>query len=144
MKNNGWLGHVGVRRISKINKLKLVRNLPNLKLASNDLCDACQKGIFYKTSFKVRNFISTSMYLELLHIDLFGPIKITSVNGKKYRLVIIDDYSKWTWVKFLKQKDESHYMFTTFCSQVQNKKGLTIVKVINDHGFMVVNFKINI
>jgi IS30 family transposase len=72
--------------------------------------------------------------LELLHIDLFGPVKTASVNGKKYGLVIVDDYSRWTWVKFLRSKDESHLIFYIFCTQVQNEKGLTIVKVRSDHG----------
>ena len=72
--------------------------------------------------------------MELLHIDLFGPVKTASINGKKYGLVIVDDYSRWTWVKFLKHKDESHSVFSTFCSQVQTEKDCKIVKVRSDHG----------
>lgn len=72
--------------------------------------------------------------MELLHIDLFGPIKTSFVNGKKYGLVIVDDISRWTWVKFLKNKDESYYVFTTFWTHVQNKKNLKFVKVRINHG----------
>ena len=61
-------------------------------------------------------------------------MKTASVNGKKYGLFIVDDYSHWTWVEFLKHKDESHSVFTTFCSQVKNEMNLKIVKVISDHG----------
>ena len=81
-----------------------------------------------------KNVISTSRPLELLHIDLFGPVKATSNNGMKYGLVIVDDYSKWTWVKLLRHKDESHYVCFTFCNQVQNKKDFRIVKVKSNHG----------
>ena len=123
-----------MRRVSQINKLNLVRGLPNLKFSSDALCEACQKGKFAKPAFKSKNVVSTSKPLELLHIDLFGPVKTASVSGKKYGLVIVDDYRRWTWVKFLRHKDESHSMFVTFCNQVQNEKDLRIVKVRSDHG----------
>jgi hypothetical protein len=87
------LGHVSLRRISQLNKLGLVRGLPNLKYSSDALCEACQRGKFSKTSFKAKKVISTSRPLELLHVDLFGPVKTASINGKKYGLVIVDDYS---------------------------------------------------
>ena len=88
------LGHVSMRRISQINKLNLVRGLPNLKFNSDALCEACQKGKFAKPAFKSKNVVSTSKPLELLHFDLFGPVKTASVSGKKYGLVIVDDYSR--------------------------------------------------
>ena len=47
---------------------------------------------------------------------------------------MLDDYNRWTWVKFLKHKDKSHSVFTTFCAQVQNEMNLKIVKVRSDHG----------
>lgn len=57
-----------------------------------------------------------------------------SINGKKYGLVIVDDYSRWTWVKFLRSKDESYEVFSNFCKQVQSEKELKILKVRSDHG----------
>jgi hypothetical protein len=128
------MGHVSMRRIYQLNKLNLVRSLPNLKVASDALCEACQKGKFFKTYFKAKNVVSTSRPLELMHIDLFGPVKTASINGKKYGLVIVDDYSRWARVKLLRHKDESHSVFSTFYSQVQNEKDLRIVKVRSDHG----------
>ena len=98
------LGHVSMRIISQINKLNLVRGLPNLKFSSIALCEACQKGKFAKPPFKSKNVVSTSRPLELLHIDLFGLVKTTSITGKKYRLVIVDDYITWTRVTFLRYK----------------------------------------
>ena len=90
------LGHVSLRKISQLNKLNLVRGLPNLKYNSYALCEACQKGKFSKPSFKSKNVVSSSRPLELLHIDLFGPVKTATIRGKKYGLVIIYDYNKWT------------------------------------------------
>lgn len=104
-----------------------------MNFSSYALFEAYQKGKFSKTSFKEKYIVSTSRPLDLLHIDLFGPVKTTSVNGKKYGLVIVDDHSRWTWVNFLKYKDESHYVFSTFFSQVKNEKDFKIIKVRSDH-----------
>ena len=60
--------------------------------------------------------------------------KTASVSGKKYGLVIVDGYSRWTWVKYLRHKDESQSVFVTFCNQVQNENDLRIVKVRSDLG----------
>jgi len=99
------LGHANWRLISKLSKLQLVKGLPNIDYHSNALCGACQKGKIVKSSFKTQDIVSTSRPLELLHIDLFGPVNTASLYGSKYGLVIVDDYSRWTWVKFLKSKD---------------------------------------
>src|SRR3954470_24926359 len=128
------LGHSSLRKISQINKLDLVRGLPNLKFKSDALCEACQKGKFSRPAFKSKNVVSSSRPLELLHIDLFGPVKTASVRRKKYGLVIVDDYSRWTWVKFLKHKDETHSVFFDFCIQIQSEKECKIIKVRSDHG----------
>lgn len=105
-----------MRRISMLNKLNLVRGLPNLKYSSDALCETFQKVKFYKSTFKAKKIVSTTRPLELLHIYMFGPIKATSVNGNKYGLIIVDDYNRWTWFKFLRHEDESYYMFITFSS----------------------------
>ncbi|CAJ2642247.1 unnamed protein product [Trifolium pratense] len=128
------LGHANWRLISKLSKLDLVRGLPKIKYHSNTLCGSCQKGKITKSSFKPKNIVSTSRPLELLHIDLFWPVNTASINGKKYGLVIVDDYSRWTWVKFLRTKDEAYDEFSIFCKQIQNEKGYTILKVRSDHG----------
>ncbi|RDY14801.1 hypothetical protein CR513_00065, partial [Mucuna pruriens] len=73
-------------------------------------------------SFRSKNIVSTSRPLELLHIDLFGPTITVSLGGKHYGLVVIDDYSRWTWVIFLAHKDESFKVFSIFYKRVQNDK----------------------
>ena len=60
------------------------------------LCGACEKGKIVKSAFRTKYIVSTSRPLELLHIDLFGPINTASLYGSKYGLVIVDDYSRWT------------------------------------------------
>ncbi|KAK2395594.1 putative mitochondrial protein [Trifolium repens] len=128
------LGHANWRLISKLSKDNLVRGLPKIKYHSDSLCGSCQKGKIVKSSFKNKNIVSTSRPLELLHIDLFGPVSTASINGKKYGLVIVNDYSRWTWVKFLRTKDDTYEVFSIFCTQIQNEKDSKILKVRSDHG----------
>lgn len=82
------------------------------------LCGACQVGKINKTSFKAKNIVFTSRPLELIHIGLFVPVGTTSINGKKYELVIVDDYNGWTWVKLLRSKDELYEVFRILYTQV--------------------------
>jgi len=93
-----------------------------------------QKGKVVKSSFKVKDIVSTSRPLELLHIDLFGPVSTASFYGSKYGLVIVDDYSRWTWVKFLKSKDHAYDVFSNLCTLMQSEKEAKILKIRSDHG----------
>jgi len=90
------------------------RGLPDIDYHSDALYGACQKGKIVKTSFKSKDIVSTSRPLELLHFDLFGLVTTASIYGSKYGLVIVDDYSRWSWVKFLKSKDDSYDVFSKF------------------------------
>ncbi|GKC40171.1 retrovirus-related pol polyprotein from transposon TNT 1-94 [Tanacetum coccineum] len=110
-KTKSWLWH---RRLSHLNfdyittlaKQGLVRGLPRLKFQKDHLCSACALGKSKKHSHKPKAEDSIQEKLYLLHMDLCGPMRIQSINGRKYILVIVDDYSRFTWVKFLRSKDE--------------------------------------
>ena len=128
------VGHISMKTISKLSKLDLVRGLPKLSYDKDNICEACIKGKHVKSSFHSINFISTNKPLELLHIDLFGPIQTASLSGKRYGFVIVDDFSRFTWVLFLKNKDDSFEAFKTFCKKVQNEKNSSIISVRSDHG----------
>jgi len=78
------LGHANRRLIFKLSKLQLVKGLPKIYYHSDALCGACQRGKIMKSSFKAKNIVSTSKPLELLHIDLFGPVNAASLYGSKY------------------------------------------------------------
>ncbi|RDY06941.1 hypothetical protein CR513_09014, partial [Mucuna pruriens] len=72
--------------------------------------------------------------LELLHIDLFGPTITTSLDGKHYGLLVVDNYSIWTRVMFLAYKDESFKVFSILCKCIQNEKGFTTASIRSGHG----------
>jgi hypothetical protein len=86
-----------------------------------------------KTSFKSKNHISTERPLELLHIDLFGPTRARSISGNRYVFVIVDDFTSYTWVLFLKSKDETIYEFVKFSKKFENEKGFSIINIRSDH-----------
>jgi len=75
-----------------------------------------------KTCFKSKNHIFTKRPLELLLIDLFGPTRARSISGNKNVFVIMDDFTRYTWVLFLKSIDETIYKFVKFSKKVQNEK----------------------
>nr|GEX48731.1 putative ribonuclease H-like domain-containing protein [Tanacetum cinerariifolium] len=105
-KTKSWLWH---RRLSHLNfgainhldKQGLVWGLPKLKFKKDHLCFACAMGKSKKKSHKPKSKDTNQEKLYLMHMDLYGPICVKSVNGKKYILVIVDDYSRFTWVKCL-------------------------------------------
>lgn len=90
------------------------------------ICDACHFEKQVKSSFKANNQVSTNQTLQLLHMDLFGPMHVSSLGGKKYAFVIVDDYIKFTWVLFHAHKDEALKAFSKFYKRVQNEKGYLI------------------
>ncbi|GJS27282.1 retrovirus-related pol polyprotein from transposon TNT 1-94 [Tanacetum coccineum] len=85
-------------------------------------------------SHKAKNLVSTTRCLELLHMDLFGPSAVRSYGGNRYTLVIVDDYSRYTWTRFLKDKTEAFDQFEIFSKKIQNQLGCTIVSIRTDHG----------
>ncbi|GJW10275.1 retrovirus-related pol polyprotein from transposon TNT 1-94 [Tanacetum coccineum] len=104
------LGHANMRLIQSLASKELVRNLPKLKFDQH-FCDACKIGKQAHASHKAKNIGSMTRCLELLHKDLFGPSAVWSYGGNRCTLVIIDDYSRYTWTKFLKDKTEAFDQF---------------------------------
>ncbi|GJU93755.1 retrovirus-related pol polyprotein from transposon TNT 1-94 [Tanacetum coccineum] len=111
-KNKSWLWH---RRLNHLNfgtindlaRKDLVRGLPRLKFEKDHLCSACQLGKSKKHTHKPKTENTNLEVLNTLHMDLCGPMRVQTINGKKYILVIVDDFSRFTWVKFLRSKDET-------------------------------------
>ncbi|GJZ30930.1 retrovirus-related pol polyprotein from transposon TNT 1-94 [Tanacetum coccineum] len=121
------LGHANMRLIQSLASKDLVRNLPKLKFDKH-FCDACKIGKQAHASHKAKNVVSTTRCLELLHMDLFGPSAVRSYGGNRYTLVIVDDYSRYTWTRFLKDKTEAFDHFKIFNEEeaikVTKKKNL--------------------
>ncbi|GJR41031.1 retrovirus-related pol polyprotein from transposon TNT 1-94 [Tanacetum coccineum] len=98
------LSHLNFGTINHLARHDLVRGLPKLIFEKDHLCSACAMGKSKKKPHKPKSKDTNQEKLYLLHMDLFGPMRVASVNGKKYILVIVDDYSRFTWVKCLRSK----------------------------------------
>nr|GEZ57758.1 retrovirus-related Pol polyprotein from transposon TNT 1-94 [Tanacetum cinerariifolium] len=110
-----------------------------LKFEKDHLCSACAMGKSTKKSHKP-NFEDTNQEkLYLLHMDLYGPMRIESVNGKKYILVIVDDYSRFTWVKFLRSKDEALDFIIKFLTMIQVRLKVPAHRIRTDNETEFVN-----
>ncbi|CAN1346136.1 Retrovirus-related Pol polyprotein from transposon RE2 [Linum perenne] len=108
------LGHISSTRIAKLSSSNLVRGLPPITLSKDFFCTSCVKGKQIKSSFKTSSYISTSKPFQLIHIDLFGPSDVSSLGGKNYAFVLVDDYSRFTWVFFLTKKSDTLQVFKSF------------------------------
>ncbi|GJS77263.1 retrovirus-related pol polyprotein from transposon TNT 1-94 [Tanacetum coccineum] len=126
-------GHANMHLIQSSPSKELVRNLPKLKFDQH-FYDACKMGKQAYASHKAKNMVSTTRCLELLHMDLFGPSSVRSYEGNRYTLVIVDDYSRYTWTRFIKDKTEAFDQFEIFSRKIQNQLGCSIVSIRTDHG----------
>ncbi|GKE44717.1 retrovirus-related pol polyprotein from transposon TNT 1-94 [Tanacetum coccineum] len=133
-KTKSWLWH---RRLSHLNfgtinhlaRHGLVRGIPKLKFEKDHLCSACAMGKSKKKPHKPKSEDTNQEKLYLLHMDLCGPMRVASVNEKKYILVIVDDYSRFTWVKCLRSKDEAPDFIIKFLKMIQ-KVGISHEKSV--------------
>ena len=144
--NESWLwhrrlGHVSMNLLSKLAKQELVVGLPKAAFEKDHLCTACQLGKQHKKPFPSINYIPSKRILELLHMDLFGPVKPKTLGGKEFTLVIVDDYSRYTWVHFLTHKNEAFDCFIKTTTKVEVEKGMSISRIRSDNGTAFKNKK---
>nr|GFA73107.1 retrovirus-related Pol polyprotein from transposon TNT 1-94 [Tanacetum cinerariifolium] len=130
-----WLWH---RRLSHLNfdYINLLSNkdvmigLPKLKYVKDQLCSSCELSKAKRSSFKSMVVPSSKGRLDLLHMDLCGPMRVASINGKKYILVIVDEYSRYTWTLFLRSKEETPEVLKEFLTMIQrNLQALVITEI---------------
>ncbi|GJR37063.1 putative ribonuclease H-like domain-containing protein [Tanacetum coccineum] len=121
-KTKSWLwhrrlSHLNFGTINKLAKDDLARGIPKLKFQKDHLCSACALRKSKKSSHQPKAEDTNQVKLYLLHMDLCGPMRVERINGKKYILVIVDDYSRFTWVRFLRSKDEAPYAIINISHQ---------------------------
>ncbi|GJY61228.1 retrovirus-related pol polyprotein from transposon TNT 1-94 [Tanacetum coccineum] len=142
--SQAWLWH---RRLSHLNfdtfnllsKNDIVTGHPKLKFVKDHLCSSCELGKAKRKSFHTKTTSSSKIWLQLLHMDLCGPMRVESINGKKYVLVIIDDYSRYTWTHFLRSKDETLDVLIDFLKLVQRGLHAQVRTVQTDKGTEFLN-----
>ncbi|KAD2393219.1 hypothetical protein E3N88_40196 [Mikania micrantha] len=135
--SNLWhrrLGHVNLKNMNQLVKHGLVRGLPMKDFSCDENCTACLKGKQHKVSFPPIGDTKSTACLHMLHMDLFGPVKVMSMAKKKYCLVIVDDYSRFVWTFFLHSKDEVAKSIINFVLYVEKQYSLPVKCVRSDNG----------
>nr|GEX05992.1 hypothetical protein [Tanacetum cinerariifolium] len=101
------LYHLNFDTINLLSKNDIVVGFPKLKFVKDHLCSSCELRKAKQKSFHTKNTPCSKRQLQLLYIDLCGPMRVASINGKRYVLVIVDDYSRYTWTYFLRPQLKS-------------------------------------
>ncbi|KAI3697969.1 hypothetical protein L6452_31076 [Arctium lappa] len=135
--------HMNFKTMNKLVKNNLARGLPSKVFSCDDHCVACLKGKQHKTSHKTKELNSISSCLQLLHMDLFGPTNVMSIGKKSYCLVIVDDYSRFTWVYFLRTKDETSGPIKSFILRIENQTNQKVKVIRSDNGTEFKNLDLN-
>nr|GFA66751.1 retrovirus-related Pol polyprotein from transposon TNT 1-94 [Tanacetum cinerariifolium] len=134
-----WLRHqrlsyLNFNTINDLAKNDLVSGLPKFKYHKEHLCPSCEQGKSKRASHPPKPVPNLRQRLHLLYMDLCGPMRIASLNGKRYVLVIVDDYSLYTWVHFLRSKDEAPEAIKTFLKRIivllQNRTLVEVAKTM--------------
>jgi hypothetical protein len=107
-----------MKQLNKLLRHDLVRGLKDVTFKKVKPCSACQAGKQVGNAHPSKSEMSTSKAFELLHMDLFGPTTYTSIGENKYSFVIVDDYTRYTWVFFLYDKSDVYDLFKSFVKRV--------------------------
>nr|GEU74737.1 hypothetical protein [Tanacetum cinerariifolium] len=137
------LSHLNFDYINLLSKKDIVIGLPKLKYIKDQLCSSCKLSKAKRSSFKSKAVPSSKGRLNLLHIDLCGPMRVVSINKKKHILVIVDDYSRYTWTLFLGSEDETPEVLKEFLTIIQRNLQAPVITVRTDKGTEFLNKTLN-
>nr|GFB30758.1 retrovirus-related Pol polyprotein from transposon TNT 1-94 [Tanacetum cinerariifolium] len=137
------LSHLNFDYINLLSKKDIMIGVPKLKYVKDQLCSSCELRKAKRSSFKSKAVPSLKGRLNLLHMDLCGPMRVASIYGKKYILVIVDDYSRYTWTLFLHFKDETTEVLKEFLTMIQRNLQAPMITVRTDRGTKFLNKTLN-
>nr|GEX04244.1 hypothetical protein [Tanacetum cinerariifolium] len=136
---NRRLSYLNFDYINLISKKDIMIGLPKLKYVKDQLCYSYEVIKAKKKFIQDKDVLSLKGRLNLLYVDLCGPMRVASINGKKYILVIIDDYSRYTWTLFLRSKDETPKVLKDFLTIIQRNLQAPIISVRTNRGTEFLN-----
>src|SRR3954462_7293586 len=130
------LGHAGMRNLHTLAKKNHVIGIEGVKFKKDHLCGACEAGKMTRAKHPTKTIMTTTRPFELLHMDLFGPNHYSSVSNEasQYGFVIVDDYSRYTWVHLVSYKTEVQEVFKRFSSRASTNFGVKIKHIRSDNG----------
>lgn len=127
------LGHMSTHGRNRLVNSGVVRGVSKLETSTDLVCDACCKGKQVTVHHKQLSDIRTTRLLELVYMDLMGPVHTESITGKRYIFVLIADYSRYTWMMFVREKSDAIKSFKIIALQLKSEKG-RILQIRSDHG----------
>ena len=128
------LGHVGFDHLTRLSGLDLVRGLPKLKKDLDLVCTPCRHAKMVASSHDPIVSVMTDAPGQLLHMDTVGPARVQSVGGKWYVLVIVDDFSRYSWVFFMATKDEAFQHFRGLFLRLDLEFPGSLKRIRSDNG----------
>ncbi|GJY96014.1 retrovirus-related pol polyprotein from transposon TNT 1-94, partial [Tanacetum coccineum] len=128
------LSHLNFDTINDLTRNDLVTGLPKFKYHKENLCPLCEQGKSKRATHPPKPVPNSRQRLHLLHMDLCGPMRIASINEKRYVLVIVDDYSRYTCVIFLRSKDEAPEEIKTFLKKITVLLQALVIIVRTENG----------
>nr|GEV24701.1 retrovirus-related Pol polyprotein from transposon TNT 1-94 [Tanacetum cinerariifolium] len=143
-KTKSWLwhrrlSHLNFGTLNKLAKDYLACGIPRIKSQKDHICSTCALGKSKKSSHQPKVEDTNQEKLYLLHMDLCGPMRMASITGKMYILVIVEDYSRFTWVRFLRSKDEAPEAIIKCIKNIQVRLNTTVRNVRTDNGTEFIN-----
>jgi transposase InsO family protein len=122
-----------MRKLHKLQKDSHILVLTNIVFEKDGSCGACQAGKQVGTHHHAKNIMTTIRPLKMLYMDLFGPVAYITIGDNKYGLIIVDDYSCFTWVFFLQDKSETQEVLKKFLRRAQNECDTKVKKIRSDN-----------
>jgi hypothetical protein len=120
--------------LCRLSGLDLLRGLTLLKFESDFVCAPYRHGKMIAASHSLVNTMMTEHPGQLLHMDTVDPSRVHSMGGKWYVLVIIDDYSCYSWIFFLESKDEVFEHFWSLALRLNNEHPNYLKAICSDNG----------
>ena len=120
--------------LNELVKKDLVRGLPKVQVTPDGLCDSCRKAKQRRSFFKGKTEFLISEPYHLLHLDLFGPVNTMFMTKKRYALVIMDDFTRYTWVYFLHKKDENPQILLDHIKLLETRSVHKVKTLRSDNG----------
>ncbi|KAF5814504.1 putative RNA-directed DNA polymerase [Helianthus annuus] len=128
------MGHIHLRKMNHLVHNDLVTGVHVKGFHLEGECISCIKGKQKKKSHPKKQVNSVSRSLERLHMDLFGHVNVKSITRDLYYLVVTDDYSRFSWVSFLKSKDETFDSLMALFKKIENLYQRRIKRIRSDNG----------
>jgi hypothetical protein len=137
------IGHLNFDHIVKLNNEGVVKELQRISKPNNSVCESCQMWKLTCAQFKSKIFTSSKKPLQIVNMDLCGPLQKEGTRGEHYFMLVIDDFSRLTWVAFLREKCDVFEKFKTFKALSENHTGRKLKEIRSDKGgeFMSGDFK---